>query len=108
MSHDIPDKIPLWSMATPAVAAVLSGLVLTHAVPESAVVFILCAVALGACVFAAVHHAEMLALKVGEPLGSIILAAAVTIIEVGLIVSIMLSGRRAARWSLGTRCFPRS
>jgi Ca2+:H+ antiporter len=47
---------------------------------------------LGACVFAAVHHAEMLALRVGEPMGSIILAVAVTVLEVGLIVSIMLAG----------------
>jgi len=37
-------------------------------------------------VFAAVHHAEVVALKVGEPFGSLILALAVTIIEVGMIV----------------------
>ncbi len=37
-------------------------------------------------VFTAVHHAEVIALKVGEPFGSLILALAVTIIEVGLIV----------------------
>jgi Ca2+:H+ antiporter len=43
-------------------------------------------------VFAAVHHAEVLALKLGEPFGSILLALAVTVIEVALIVSIMLSG----------------
>jgi Ca2+:H+ antiporter len=47
---------------------------------------------LGACVFASVHHAEVLALKLGEPFGSILLAVSVTVIEVGLIVSIMLSG----------------
>ena len=42
--------------------------------------------------FAAVHHAEVLALKLGEPFGSILLAVAVTVIEVALIVSIMLTG----------------
>jgi Ca2+:H+ antiporter len=42
-------------------------------------------------VFAAVHHAEVLALRLGEPFGSILLAVAVTVIEVALIVSIMLS-----------------
>ena len=42
--------------------------------------------------FAAVHHAEVLALKLGEPFGSILLAVAVTVIEAGLIVSIMLAG----------------
>jgi Ca2+:H+ antiporter len=47
---------------------------------------------LGAAVFAAVHHAEVLALKLGEPFGSILLAVAVTVIEVALIVSIMASG----------------
>jgi len=42
-------------------------------------------------VFAAVHHAEVVALKVGEPLGSIVLALAVTAIEASLIVAAMLS-----------------
>jgi len=49
----------------------------------------ICAVALGGAVFAAVHHAELLALRLGEPFGSILLAVAVTIIEVALIVSIL-------------------
>src|SRR6202020_1651718 len=40
----------------------------------------------------AVHHAEVLALKLGEPLGLILLAVAVMVIEAGLIVSIMLAG----------------
>lgn len=79
-------------MAAPATSAVLAALIFTHVIPETSLVLILSAVALGGCVFAAVHHAEILALRVGEPLGSIILAAAVTIIEVRLIVSIMLSG----------------
>jgi Ca2+:H+ antiporter len=92
MSANTSDNIPLWSMAAPFAAAVLAGLIYTHAIPETSAVLILSAIALGACVFAAVHHAEILALKVGELLGSVILAAAVTIIEVGLIVSIMLSG----------------
>jgi Ca2+:H+ antiporter len=47
---------------------------------------------LGGAVFAAVHHAEVLALRLGEPFGSILLAIAVTVIEVALIVSIMVSG----------------
>ncbi|STD15662.1 Calcium/proton antiporter [Dermacoccus nishinomiyaensis] len=44
-------------------------------------------------VLAAVHHAEVIAAKVGEPLGSIVLAVAVTVIEVGLIVTLMASGK---------------
>ena len=43
-------------------------------------------------VLAAVHHAEVVAHRVGEPFGSLILAVAVTVIEVGLIVSLMVSG----------------
>lgn len=91
MNTHQPGGIPIWSMAAPAIAAVLAALIFTHTVSETPVILILCAVALGACVFSAVHHAEVLALKVGEPMGSIILAVAVTIIEVGLIASIMLS-----------------
>ncbi|MGW4122052.1 calcium:proton antiporter [Nocardia sp. NPDC004711] len=48
------------------------------------------AVLIGA-VLAAVHHAETVAHRVGEPFGSLILAVAVTIIEVGLIVTLMVS-----------------
>lgn len=43
-----------------------------------------------ATVFSAVHHAEVVAVRVGEPYGSLILAVAVTIIEVGMIVVLML------------------
>lgn len=47
-------------------------------------------------VIAAVHHAEIVAHRVGEPFGTLILAVAVTIIEVGLILSLMLANREAA------------
>jgi Ca2+:H+ antiporter len=47
-------------------------------------------------VIAAVHHAETVAHRVGEPFGTLILAVAVTVIEVGLIVSLMLANREAA------------
>jgi Ca2+:H+ antiporter len=50
------------------------------------------AVVLIAAVLAAVHHAEMVALRVGEPYGSLVLAVAVTVIEVALIVTLMVSG----------------
>ena len=43
-------------------------------------------------VLSAVHHSEIIAHKVGEPYGTIILALAVTIIEVSVIVSLMISG----------------
>ena len=43
-------------------------------------------------VLAAVHHAEVIAHRVGDPVGSLVLAVAVTIIEVALIVTLMVSG----------------
>ncbi len=50
------------------------------------------AVVLVAAVLAAVYHAEVVALRVGEPMGSLILAVAVTVIEVALVVTLMVSG----------------
>ncbi|HXX25886.1 MAG TPA: ionic transporter y4hA [Pseudolabrys sp.] len=46
---------------------------------------------LTATVFAAVYHAEVVAHRTGEPFGTIVLAVAVTIIEVALIVSVMIA-----------------
>ena len=60
---------------------------------QSAMIIALEAALLGFAVFGAVHHAEVLALKVGEPFGSIILALAVTVIEAALIISQMASGK---------------
>jgi Ca2+:H+ antiporter len=48
-------------------------------------------VVLLATVFAAVYHAEVVAHRVGEPYGTLILALAVTVIETALIVSVMLA-----------------
>ena len=47
---------------------------------------------LAGAVLAAVHHAEVVAHRVGEPFGSLVLAVAVTVIEVALIVTLMISG----------------
>lgn len=53
---------------------------------------VLCAAALVAAVIAAVHHAEVVAHRTGEPFGTLILALAVTAIEASLILSIMFAG----------------
>jgi Ca2+:H+ antiporter len=58
----------------------------------SLVVELVLAVLLGLAVLAAVHHAEVVAHRVGEPFGSLVLAVAVTVIEVALIVTLMVSG----------------
>ncbi len=57
---------------------------------------LLTGVVLFAVVVAAVHHAEIVAHRVGEPFGTLILAVAVTVIEAGLIVSLMLANREGA------------
>ena len=60
------------------------------------ILVVLVAIALVVAVFVAVHHAEVVAHRVGEPFGTLILAMSVTVIEVALIVSMMLSGKGAA------------
>jgi Ca2+:H+ antiporter len=93
MSSPHHASIPAWAWAVPLCASALVGLKLFHVIPsDDPYVLVLAGLFLGATVFAAVHHAEMLALKLGEPFGSILLAVAVTVIEAGLIVSIMLAG----------------
>ncbi len=52
----------------------------------------LVALVLAAAVLSAVHHAEVVAHRVGEPFGSLVLAVAVTVIEVALILTLMVSG----------------
>jgi Ca2+:H+ antiporter len=80
-------SIPAWSAALPAAGLVLY---LLAGKQEAALFGIAFGVALLGCVAAAVHHAEVIAHRVGEPFGALILALSVTVIEVGLIVSIML------------------
>ena len=79
-----------WTILAPALAVV--ALVLTWGRKPGTVAVVVVALVLGAAVLAAVHHAEVVAHRVGEPFGSLVLAVAVTIIEVGLIVTLMVSG----------------
>ena len=73
-------------------------LALSRVVPAEGLVIAVFAAALAGAVFAAVHHAEVVAHRVGEPFGTLVLAIAVTVIEVALIVSVMLGagGNRAS------------
>jgi len=87
------DRIPPWSWLAPCLGWALLVLQFSGLAGNAAVPLLLTAVVLlGGSVFSAVHHAEVIALKVGEPFGSIVLALSVTIIEVALIFSLMLSG----------------
>jgi Ca2+:H+ antiporter len=49
-------------------------------------------------VITAVHHAEVIAHRTGEPYGTLVLSISVTIIEVSLIVSMMFSGHEGAEF----------
>ena len=80
-----------WTLSIPAVAVVL--LALTWGRNPAPVVLAIEGVFLVGSVLAAVHHAEVVAHRVGEPFGSLVLAVAVTVIEVALIVTLTLSGK---------------
>jgi Ca2+:H+ antiporter len=60
-------------------------------VPMSLMLALISAAALIGAVIAAVHHAEVIAHRVGEPYGTLVLSISITIIEVALILTIMLS-----------------
>src|SRR5215212_2657384 len=86
----VQGRTPWWAWAWPPLAlAVLASPVLVG-LPDPLAV--LAGAALIAAVFAAVYHAEVVAHRVGEPFGTLLLALAVTVIEAALIVSIILGG----------------
>src|SRR3954451_4053624 len=87
-----PVRSPLlsWATVVPVVALVVLGV--TWGRSLAPVVVVVVALILAGAVLAAVHHAEVVAHRVGEPFGSLLLAVAVTVIEVGLIVTLMVSG----------------
>ena len=79
-----------WTTVVPILAAI--ALALTWGSKPAALVVAIIAVVLIGAIAGAVHHAEVIAHRVGEPFGSIVLAVAVTVIEVALIVTLMVSG----------------
>lgn len=82
-----------WPTIVPPVSLVALAIGwVTH--PENPVGVAIVAVFLVAAVLAAVHHAEVVAHRVGDPLGSLVLAVAVTVIEVALIVTLMVGGSK--------------
>lgn len=86
-------KLPIWSIAAPlAGVLLLAGSALGL---DGAYLFFIAA-GLIVTVLAAVHHAELVAHRIGEPYGTLVLAVAVTVIEVGLIVSLTLAGGQDA------------
>jgi Ca2+:H+ antiporter len=83
-------RMPLWAWLLPVGAAALLVTALLFSVGTTLVV--LCGLALIGAVIAAVHHAEVVAHRLGEPFGTLVLTASITIIEVALIVTMMLGG----------------
>ncbi|QHC24714.1 calcium:proton antiporter [Streptomyces sp. GS7] len=82
--------VPHWAGVLPVAAVVL--LALTWGRSLSVTLVVLVSPFLAGAVLAAVHHAEVIAHRVGEPFGSLVLAVAVTVIEVALIVTLMVDG----------------
>jgi Ca2+:H+ antiporter len=93
----LTSRLPVWSIICPGVAWVLLILNLTGRVAWLGDLFeVLLVVGLIAGILAAVFHAEVVAHRVGEPYGTLVLALAVTGIEVALIVSLMIAGGESA------------
>lgn len=80
-----------WPDAIPLIA--LIALAVSWPLQHGPALYVVEALLLIGSVLSAVHHAEVVAHRVGEPFGSLVLAAAVTIIEVALIVMIMVFGK---------------
>ncbi|MGK8520256.1 calcium:proton antiporter [Nocardia asteroides] len=79
-----------WTVLVPLLAVLALAATWGRSLPGVAVTVV--AVALTGAVLSAVHHAEVVALRVGEPFGSLVLAIAVTVIEVALILTLMSQG----------------
>ena len=79
-----------WTWLIPALSFGL--LVLAALTVVGNVLAVLCGIGLMAGVIAAVHHAEVIAHRVGEPFGTLVLAIAITVIEASLVLSMMIAG----------------
>jgi Ca2+:H+ antiporter len=77
-----------WTVIVPGISCL--ALILS-AVSCGPVILMALGMTLIGSVFAAVHHAEVISRRIGEPFSTLVLAVAVTVIEVALIVSIMLA-----------------
>jgi Ca2+:H+ antiporter len=82
-------RTPWWAWTWPVAAWAI--LVLTLFAGADGLIAAAAGAALIATVFAAVYHAEVVAHRTGEPFGTLVLAFAVTVIEVALIVSVMVA-----------------
>jgi len=87
-------RLPFWQWSTlvpVASLACVAAWMVFGAGPVPGLLVPFAALLLLATVIAAVHHAETIAHRLGDPYGSVLLALAVTIIEVALIASVLLN-----------------
>jgi Ca2+:H+ antiporter len=80
----------MWTWLIPVLS--LGLLVVAVVAGVGTLIGVLCGAALVSAVIVAVHHAEVVAHRAGEPLGTLVLALAVTAIETALILSMMIAG----------------
>lgn len=84
-----PQATPIWTWAWPVAAYLV--LAATWVAGGGNIISAIAGIVLFGTVFAAVYHAEVVAHRVGEPFGTLVLALAVTVIEATLIVSVMVA-----------------
>lgn len=87
MRFNLP--LPVWTIIVPIIAWIAY---FSKNIGNSGLFLAVLAAILILTVLAAVHHAEVVAHKVGEPFGTLILALCVTIIELALIITLMSAG----------------
>jgi Ca2+:H+ antiporter len=81
-------RTPWWAWTWPLLAWVV---LVATAFVGGGIIAAAAGIVLIATVYAAVYHAEVVAHRTGEPFGTLVLAVAVTIIEVALIISVMVA-----------------
>ena len=94
MSEATSLRASLWHGATPLIGCAALAAVWGREPGWGLLLVVI--ILLFAVVMSAVHHAEVIALRLGEPLGTLVLALAVTVIEASLIVALMVSGGESA------------
>ena len=83
---------PVWFLLAPAIGVLIFGLVETvYHDGTPTILYLISVPLLFISVFVAVHHAEVVAHRIGQPFGSFLLALSVTLIEVSLIVSMLVA-----------------
>ena len=82
-------RTPWWTWTWPGLAWLI--LLMTSFLSSGGLIAAVAGVVLLATVFTAVYHAEVVAHRIGEPFGTLVLALAVTVIETALIVSVMIT-----------------